>query len=91
MDFWMLIEESNVYLCLLFAVKNFLIFSPGKHTIFGRICKGMEIIKRLGSVQTDNKDRFYFLISITSKIFFIVLLFFSSFICSLCFPLSSNM
>ncbi|KAI7993889.1 Peptidyl-prolyl cis-trans isomerase CYP18-2 [Camellia lanceoleosa] len=29
----------------------------GKHTIFGRLCKGMEIIKRLGSVQTDNNDR----------------------------------
>lgn len=30
---------------------------PGKHTIFGRVCRGMEIIKRLGSVQTDNNDR----------------------------------
>ncbi|XP_062112698.1 peptidyl-prolyl cis-trans isomerase CYP18-2 [Humulus lupulus] len=29
----------------------------GKHTIFGRVCQGMEIIKRLGSVQTDNTDR----------------------------------
>ncbi|PON78044.1 Cyclophilin-type peptidyl-prolyl cis-trans isomerase [Parasponia andersonii] len=29
----------------------------GKHTIFGRVSKGMEIIKRLGSVQTDNNDR----------------------------------
>ncbi|OMO68436.1 hypothetical protein COLO4_29671 [Corchorus olitorius] len=29
----------------------------GKHTIFGRVCKGMEIIKRLGSVQTDSNDR----------------------------------
>ncbi|KAG6427604.1 hypothetical protein SASPL_111850 [Salvia splendens] len=29
----------------------------GKHTIFGRVCRGMEIIKRLGSVQTDNTDR----------------------------------
>ncbi|KAG9144706.1 hypothetical protein Leryth_021653 [Lithospermum erythrorhizon] len=28
-----------------------------KHTIFGRVSKGMEIIKRLGSVQTDNTDR----------------------------------
>ncbi|KAK2987395.1 hypothetical protein RJ640_020592, partial [Escallonia rubra] len=28
----------------------------GKHTIFGRICRGMEIIKRLGTVQTDNTD-----------------------------------
>ncbi|XP_076918200.1 peptidyl-prolyl cis-trans isomerase CYP18-2-like [Bidens hawaiensis] len=29
----------------------------GKHTIFGRVCSGMEIVKRLGSVQTDNADR----------------------------------
>ncbi|KAL9271211.1 Peptidyl-prolyl cis-trans isomerase CYP18-2-like protein [Drosera capensis] len=28
----------------------------GKHTIIGRVCRGMEIIKRLGSVQTDNND-----------------------------------
>uniref|UniRef100_A0A0D3C4I4 peptidylprolyl isomerase n=1 Tax=Brassica oleracea var. oleracea TaxID=109376 RepID=A0A0D3C4I4_BRAOL len=28
-----------------------------KHTIFGRVCRGMEVIKRLGSVQTDNTDR----------------------------------
>ncbi|ONM04024.1 Peptidyl-prolyl cis-trans isomerase CYP18-2 [Zea mays] len=29
----------------------------GKHTIFGRVCRGMEIVKRLGSVQTDKNDR----------------------------------
>ncbi|CAN6440365.1 unnamed protein product [Victoria cruziana] len=29
----------------------------GRHAIFGRVCKGMEIIKRLGSVQTDKNDR----------------------------------
>ena len=29
----------------------------GKHTIFGRICSGMEIVKRLGNVQTDANDR----------------------------------
>ncbi|KAH0882872.1 hypothetical protein HID58_058968 [Brassica napus] len=31
--------------------------NTGKHTIFGRVCRGMEVIKRLGSVQTDNTDR----------------------------------
>ncbi|GKB97146.1 DNA binding, ATP binding protein, partial [Tanacetum coccineum] len=29
----------------------------GKHTVFERVCRGMEIVKRLGSVQTDNTDR----------------------------------
>ena len=29
----------------------------GKHTIFGRISAGMGVIKRLGNVQTDNRDR----------------------------------
>ncbi|EPS60560.1 peptidyl-prolyl cis-trans isomerase, partial [Genlisea aurea] len=29
----------------------------GNHTIFGRVSRGMEIVKRLGSVQTDNTDR----------------------------------
>ncbi|XP_022743283.1 peptidyl-prolyl cis-trans isomerase CYP18-2-like isoform X2 [Durio zibethinus] len=28
-----------------------------KHRIFGRVCRGMEIIKRLGNVQTDSNDR----------------------------------
>lgn len=37
------------------------LYCPGKHTIFGRVCRGMEIIKRLGSVQTDNNDRYVFL------------------------------
>lgn len=34
------------------------LYQPGKHTIFGRVSRGMEIIKRLGSVQTDNNDRY---------------------------------
>ncbi|KXJ12024.1 Peptidyl-prolyl cis-trans isomerase-like 1 [Exaiptasia diaphana] len=29
----------------------------GKHTIFGRIKRGMEVIKRIGLVETDPKDR----------------------------------
>lgn len=29
----------------------------GKHTIFGRVCGGMGVIKRLGNVQTDATDR----------------------------------
>ena len=29
----------------------------GKHTVFGRVCSGMGVIKRLGNVQTDAMDR----------------------------------
>eukprot|EP00897_Mesotaenium_endlicherianum_P006485 jgi/Mesen1/5865/ME000298S05137 len=29
----------------------------GKHTVFGRVSRGMEVVKRLGNVQTDRSDR----------------------------------
>lgn len=29
----------------------------GKHTIFGRVCEGMETVRRLGAVQTGANDR----------------------------------
>lgn len=29
----------------------------GKHTIFGRVCSGMSVVKRLGNIQTDAHDR----------------------------------
>jgi hypothetical protein len=32
-------------------------FLDGKHTIFGRVCAGMSVVKRLGNVQTDATDR----------------------------------
>eukprot|EP00879_Flechtneria_rotunda_P009405 GHRR01009847.1.p2 GENE.GHRR01009847.1~~GHRR01009847.1.p2 ORF type:complete len:159 (+),score=37.89 GHRR01009847.1:145-621(+) len=32
-------------------------FLDGKHTIFGRVCAGMGVVKRLGNVQTDATDR----------------------------------
>ena len=29
----------------------------GKHTIFGRVSSGMEVVRRLGNVQTDARDK----------------------------------
>jgi len=28
-----------------------------KHTIFGRVSQGMQVVKRMGNVQTDHNDR----------------------------------
>lgn len=32
-------------------------FLDGKHTVFGRVCAGMPVVKRLGNIQTDATDR----------------------------------
>ncbi|KAF6258919.1 cyclophilin-type peptidyl-prolyl cis-trans isomerase [Scenedesmus sp. NREL 46B-D3] len=32
-------------------------FLDGKHTVFGRVCSGLGVVKRLGNVQTDATDR----------------------------------
>ncbi|KAJ2068566.1 Peptidyl-prolyl cis-trans isomerase-like 1 [Coemansia sp. S155-1] len=29
----------------------------GKHTVFGRVCSGMNVVKRMGEVRTANGDR----------------------------------
>lgn len=55
---YVLFEISTLkvrYIFMLLRLYGFPI--PGKHTIFGRVSKGMEIVKRLGSVQTDKSDR----------------------------------
>jgi cyclophilin family peptidyl-prolyl cis-trans isomerase len=58
------IDGTNVGLCIVVMFQESIQFFgriccnvPGKHTIFGRICGGMEVVKRLGSVQTDKNDR----------------------------------
>ena len=32
-------------------------FLDGKHTVFGRISSGMQVVKRMGVVRTDANDR----------------------------------
>ena len=44
------------------AIKFFLTLGPtpwldGKHTIFGRVCEGMGVVQRLGSVPVGALDR----------------------------------
>ena len=29
----------------------------GKHTVFGRVCSGMDVIKRMGNIQTGPSDK----------------------------------
>jgi len=29
----------------------------GKHTIFGRVCRGIQVLGRIGLVETDNDDK----------------------------------
>lgn len=29
----------------------------GKHTVFGRVSNGLSVVKRIGSIATDNSDR----------------------------------
>uniref|UniRef100_A0A915HXT7 Peptidyl-prolyl cis-trans isomerase n=1 Tax=Romanomermis culicivorax TaxID=13658 RepID=A0A915HXT7_ROMCU len=29
----------------------------GKHTIFGRVARGMKIVQKMGMVETDNNDK----------------------------------
>ncbi len=29
----------------------------GKHTIFGRVASGMQVVQRMGMVETDNNDK----------------------------------
>lgn len=48
--------------CYTFLLQFFVTLAPtpfldGKHTIFGRVCSGMSVVKRLGNVQTDATDR----------------------------------
>jgi peptidyl-prolyl cis-trans isomerase-like 1 len=49
-------------MCLLLCLQFFVTLAPtpfldGKHTVFGRVCHGMSVVKRLGNVQTDATDR----------------------------------
>ena len=40
-----------------FQHSKFTFFFIGKHTIFGRVSKGMSVVKRLGNVETTQTDR----------------------------------
>lgn len=42
---------------LLLVMVLILSFLAGKHTIFGRVSGGIEIVRRIGLVETDPSDR----------------------------------
>lgn len=39
---------------------NHLTWHIGKHTIFGRVSDGMNVVKRMGLVPTDKNDRYVY-------------------------------
>ena len=55
-------ESINQPVVQLNKLVNYIPFSPtahldGKHTIFGRIHRGMKIVERLGKVETGKSDK----------------------------------